>query len=217
MACSSPFSALIKYLEGVSLALQPFYGAREGVEDFVEAFDGVVEGDDAAWAGQVANIAEDIATVEAGGIVAGDEVPHDDAVVAAHPQVLRPRHPAVGRTKEVGVEIFVGLLGVLLVFEETVAQAAYMIKGVVAQAVARRAHHLKLFGMLAYIVAHHEEGGVDVVMAQHIKHPRGDLGDGAIVEGEIYGALVGVHSPKSAGIKPAEEAGWLFYKHVWFF
>ena len=51
MACSSPFSALIKYLEGVSLALQPFYGAREGVEDFVVTLDGVVEGDDAAWAG----------------------------------------------------------------------------------------------------------------------------------------------------------------------
>ena len=51
MACVSPFSALIKYLEGVSLALQPFYGAREGVEDFVGTLDGVVEGDDAAWAG----------------------------------------------------------------------------------------------------------------------------------------------------------------------
>ena len=46
-----PPSQLIKHLESISLALQPFYGAREGIEDFVEAFDGVVEGDDAAGAG----------------------------------------------------------------------------------------------------------------------------------------------------------------------
>ena len=114
------------------MALQPFDGAREGIEDFVVTLDGVVEGDDAAWAGQVADIAQDIAAIEAGGIVARDEIPHNDAVIALHPEILRPRHPAVGRTEEVGVEIFVGLLGVLLVSQETMAQPAYMIEGVVA-------------------------------------------------------------------------------------
>ena len=36
----------------------------------------------------MADVAQDVAAVEARGVVACDEVPHDDAIVALHPEIL---------------------------------------------------------------------------------------------------------------------------------
>ena len=54
---------------------------------------------------------------------------------------------------------------------------------------------LMQFGIFPGIVAYHEEGGLDAVLLQHVKNPGRGLGDGAVVEGQIDGLLVTVHSP----------------------
>ena len=93
------------------------------------------------------------------------------------------------------------------------AQAANVVEGVVAEAVACGAHHFKFLGMLANVVAHHEEGGAYVVVAQDVEHPRRDFWNGSVVESEVDSALVGVHPPEGVGVEPAKEAGRLFDNH----
>lgn len=93
----------VKHLEGIPLRLEPLDGTRKGIEELVLALEGVVEGDDAARTGVAAYVEQHVATVEAGRVVAGNEVPHDDAVTLAHHDVLVPLHPAMGRTEEVGL------------------------------------------------------------------------------------------------------------------
>ena len=87
-------------LKLISLCLQPFDGAGQGGAEFVDAFQGVVEGDDGAVAGIAADIVIDVVGGEPLGIVAGDEVPHDDAVALREPVVDAVAHPTVGRTEE---------------------------------------------------------------------------------------------------------------------
>ena len=204
---------LIKHLETVALRLQPFDGAWQGIEQFVVALDGVVEGDDATRSGIAADVEQNIAAVEACGIVACDKVPHDDAVALLHCSILLPFHPSVWWAEEVCPEIDIGLVHVAHIAADAVSESADVVEGMVAQPVTSSFDHLKLLGVLADVVSHHKEGGFDAVVVEHVKHPRCDFGDGAIVEGEIDGSFVGVHAPEGMRIKPSEKLGGLFDNH----
>ena len=74
----------------------------------------------------------------------------------------------MGRTEEVCLEIDVGLVHIAEVGGDAVAQAADVVERVVAEAVAARLHHFKFGGMLADVVADHEEGGLDAVVVEHV-------------------------------------------------
>lgn len=89
-----------------------------------------------------------------------------------------------------------------------------MVESMVSDAVSALLDHLVNLGMLPHIVAHHEKGGLDTVMVQYIEHPRRYFWDRPIVEGEINGANVLVHSPECQRVEPSEPFGGLFDKHI---
>ena len=138
----------------------------------VDRAERVVEGDDGAVAGVLAHLAQYLAAIEFGIVVAGYEVPHDDAVSLAQRTVLSEAHDAVRRAEEVGGEVAVGLVDIGDVSLGALLESLEVVEGVVAYAVAALHDHFVLIGMLAHIVAHHEEGGLDVILVQYIKHPR---------------------------------------------
>lgn len=146
-----------------------------------------MEGDDGAVAGVFVNLAQYLTAIELGIVVARHEVPHDDAVALAQCAVLPEAHDAVRRTEKVGGEVAVGLVDIGDVSLGALLESLEVVEGVVAYAVSALHDHLVLIGMLAHIVAHHEEGGLDAVLVQYIKYPRRNLGYGAVVKGKVYG------------------------------
>lgn len=98
---------LREHLEGVSLRLQPLYGARQGVEQLVFGAQRVVERDYRAVAGVAPYVQEHVAAVEVDTVVARYEVPHHNAVALLDEHILVPFHPAVRRAEQVGLQEYV--------------------------------------------------------------------------------------------------------------
>ena len=176
---------LFKDLELVALFAEPLDAFGEGGTEFVDGFKGVVEGDDAAVAGVALHVVDDVVGGQPFGVVAGDQVPHHHLVFTAEQGVLRQPHPAVGRAEEVGVDVGVGLLDVVTVFVKRVADAADVVVGVVSYLVPLGQYALVEFWIFAHVVAYHEEGGVDAILAEHIEDEWRGLGDWTVVEGQI--------------------------------
>ena len=84
-----------------------------------------------------------------------------------------------------GVDVGVGLLDVVAVLVERVAYAADVVVGVVAYLVALVDDALVEFGILAHVVADHEECGVDAVLAQCVEDEWRSLRDWTVIEGQI--------------------------------
>ena len=206
--------ALIEHFEFIALIAEPFDGAGEGIENFVVGFERIVESDDTPVASITLHVAQHIAAVEALTVVARHEVPHHHAILQAGRYIESGFHPAVGRSEEIGTEVGVGLLHVAHIAVDAMAQRADMVESMVSDAVSALLDHLINLGMLPYIVAHHEKGGFDAIMVQHIEHPRRHFRDRSIVEGEINGANVLVHPPESQRVEPSEPFGGLFDKHI---
>ena len=72
-----------------------------------------------------------------------------------------------------------------------------MIECVIANAMSCSLDHLKLLGVFPHIVANHEESSLDAVMVEHLKHTWSDVGDWAIVKGEVHSPLLRLDSPES--------------------
>lgn len=124
-----------------------------------------MKSDDAPVARIALDVAQDVAAVEACGIVARDQVPHDYfIVVLEYTYVLAPFHPAVGRAEEVCADISVGLFDVEHILVDAMAQAADVVKSMIAQAVAGCFYLFKGFGILSHVVAHHKKGGLHLIM-----------------------------------------------------
>ncbi len=75
-----------------------------------------------------------------------------------------------------------------------------MVEGVVTDAVSAFNNHPEFVRMLPYVVAYHEEGGLDIVLVQQSEHPRSYFGYGAVVESQIDGFFIGVHPPDCTGV-----------------
>jgi ApbE superfamily uncharacterized protein (UPF0280 family) len=91
----------------------------------------------------------------------------------------------VRRTEEVGVDIGIGLLDVVAVFVEGVADTADVVVCVVSNLVTFGEDALVEVRVLAHVVAHHEEGGVYAVLTEYIEDKGGSLGDWTVIEGQI--------------------------------
>ena len=146
-----------------------------------------MEGDDGAVACVPVHLAEYLAAIKLGIVVARHEIPHDDAVALAERTVLPHAHDAVRRPEEIGGEVAIGLVDIGDVVGCALLESLEMVVGMVAYAMPALDNHLVLIGVLAHIVAHHEEGGLDAVSVEHIKHPRGNLRDGAVIKSEVDG------------------------------
>lgn len=167
------------------MQLEPLDAKGQGGAQLVDGLDGVVEGDDAAGTGVAADVVEDVVGGEPLRVVTGDDIPHHDLVLAAKEGVLGNAHPAVWRTEEVGVYVGVGLLDVVAVLVERMAYASDVVVGVVAYLVPLVNDALEQVRVLAHVVAHHEEGGVDAVLAEHVEDEGRGLRDWTVVEGQI--------------------------------
>ena len=172
-----------------------------------------MEGDDGATTGVFHHIGQNLWATKFLAIVAGDDVPHHDLIVVAQHDILLPAHPAMRRTEQAGVEHFVGKVGIFQVAGTGVATATDVVVGMVANAVPVIDDHLEDFRVLAHVVAHHEEGGLDAFALEQAQYPGGDQGDRAVIEGEIDGFLLGIDAPQRLRIEAAEQVGYLLYEH----
>ena len=151
-------------------------------------------------------------------IIAGDEIPHHDAVRPFQPHVLRPAHMAVRRTKQRTEirwqrrqfsflpQLLHQTVGLQRIFQVTTgrkipfAETAYMVERVVADAVPTLHHLPKHLRMLAHVIAYHEKRRFNAVTLQHIEYPGSDDRDGAVIKRQIDGLLFRIHTPQSARI-----------------
>lgn len=147
-------------------------------------------------------------------IIASDKVVHYNVVVILDGSGLTPAHEAVRRAEERAVDQGVGHSDVAHVLPAAGVHALKVVHGVVAEAVTTPPDLIKQLRVPPDIVAHHEEGGLDVVLVKYVKHPRRDLWNGAVIEGEIDHLAVAVlDAPSGLGEKEAIEQGRLFYEH----
>ena len=189
-----------------------------------------MEGDDGAVAGIAHHVGQDLGRAELLGVVARHEVPHDNPAMLAQHHVLSPRHMPVGWAEEQGEEgllhqgivrsflaggnhEFVGTLHVVQVGVGGVLEASQVVVGMVADAVPALHHLLEHIRMLADVVAHLEEGGLDVMLVQQVQYPWRHLGDGAVVESQVDFLLRGVHPPEGAWIELAYYVRRLLDEH----
>ena len=70
----------------------------------------------------------------------------------------------MGRAEEVCADISVGLFDVEHILVDAMAQAADVVKSMIAQAMAGRLYLFKGLGMLSHVVAHHKKGGLHLIM-----------------------------------------------------
>ena len=128
---------------------------------------------------------------------------------------LARAEPSVRRAEQVAVYVLPGLGHIAQVAAACQPESADMVHGVVAYAVSAAHHFLVDLWMLAHVVAHHEEGGLDAVSVQHVEHPGCDLGDGSVVEGEVHRVLVPrfMSPEQSAGDREPEAYRGAFYQH----
>ena len=132
---------LIKHLKLVAFCLKPFDCFGQGVVEFVDTLERVVEGDNGSVASVAFHIVEHVFGSHPFRIVACDKIPHDDAILTSQPYILIPSHPSMRRAEEVGMQQLVGLVGISLIGGDGVSESAYMVEGVVADAMTG-SHHL---------------------------------------------------------------------------
>lgn len=74
----------LQHLERIPFFLQKVEGAGEGILQIaaVPRLEGIVESDDGAVAGVAHDVGQNLRAAELLAVVAGDEIPHDDFVLA---------------------------------------------------------------------------------------------------------------------------------------
>ena len=75
------------------------------------------------------------------------------------------------------------------------AEATDVVVGVITDAMPFVDHTLEDVGVFAHVVAHHEEGRLDTIPSQHVQDEWRGFGDGPVVESQIDGLLLRVHTP----------------------
>ena len=107
----------------------------------------------------------------------------------------------------------VGLVGILQIFFARMAEAADVVERMVADAVPAFDDHTVDVGMLAHVVSHHEESGLDTESVQCVQHKRGGFGYRSVIECQIDYFLLAAHPPYRGRIEPSEKDCGLFYEH----
>ena len=164
---------LVEHLEFVAFITQPFDALRKNLLEFVDASEGIVEGDDGAITRVVLYILIHLFSREAFGVVACNQVPHHDGVVATKTDILGITHPSSWRTEEIGLNQFIGFVGIAQIALARHRNATNVVEGVIAQAMTMRTDEFEQFWIFPDIVTHHEEGRFHVVTIKRLNQPRG--------------------------------------------
>ena len=159
-------------------------------------------------------IIKDIIGCEVARVVACDQVPHDDGVVATDVDVLLVPHPSAWWAEKIGMNKRVSFVGIAQEAAARHHESAQMVEGVVAQSMSVRTYQFEEVGIFPHVVTHHEECGFHAVVVKGLDEPRRRFGDGTIVESQIDRFLRRIHSPDSAGVEPAQPFGGLFDDHL---
>ena len=179
----------------------------------VDALKRIVKGNDRPVAGISLDIVEHVLGCYPLGIVAGDDIPHDDAILAVYPPIDRGPHPAVGRSEEMGVDELVGLDDIEGIGNAHVLERTQVVEGMVAHLVALLNDAVVQVMVSQHVLAHHKEGGAHSELPQRVENKGCGLRERAVVEREIDGLLVRVHSPHGFRVKPAQKRRGLLDKH----
>ena len=89
-------------------------------------------------------------------------------------------------TEIAGLDKAVGLLGVVDIRFQPVLESTEMMKRMIAYLMASLDDPSVQIGILAHIVAHHEERGLGPISLKSVEDERRSLGDGTVIEGQIY-------------------------------
>ena len=206
--------SLFEHLEFIALLFEPEDAEWQCGFQLVDGLERVVESDDGAVADVAANVVEDIVGGHPLGVVARDDIPHDDFVAAAKECILWYAHPAVGWPEEVATDVSIGFFDVVAVFVQGMAEAADVVVCVVSDLMTIIDDLLIEFGVFTDVVADHEEGGVYAMLLEDLQDEWCGLGDWAVVEGEVDCTFATVHSPECLWVEPAEIDGGLLYDHL---
>lgn len=204
----------LKSFELIALLFEPFKSFGQGISEFINAFERIVKRDNGTVADIAFHIIEYVFSGHPFGVVACNKIPHHYLKILLQPEVAAEPQPSVRGAEEVCVNHFVGNEGINDVGCCPVLESAQMCVGVVAHLMSGTDNGLVEFGMPFYVFAHHEEGGFGAVFGKCLQNERGGLGDGAVIEGEIYGPFPGIHSPQCLWVEPPEPLGRLFYEHA---
>lgn len=192
----------INGFEFIALFFEPLQGLRQGKAKFVDTFKRIVKRDDRSVSGVSFHVVKDVFSGHPFGVIACHDVPHDNFVFPAEPGILTESHPSMRRSKEVRVNEFVGLSGVIAIGADGVSCTTHMVVGMITHAMSGVEDLAVEMGMSFYVLSHHEESGQGIVLGQGFEDEGSRLGDGPVVEGEVDGAFPFVHPPQSVGIKP---------------
>ena len=105
-------------------------------------------------------------------IIASDKVPHNNSELMFETVVLRWAHPAMRWSEEVRVNKVVTFLYVLLVGIDRMPCTTNMVIGMVPHTMTFIENLLVKLWIFPYIIAHYEEGCLDVKFLQHLKDIR---------------------------------------------
>ena len=94
----------------------------------------------------------------------------------------------------------VGFLHILTVGTRGMLESSPVVEGVVAHLMTCRHDLVVQLRMLAHIVAHHKESGMDTELSESLQNEWCCLGDRTIVKREVYRTLILVHHPCRSGI-----------------
>ena len=187
---------LFNNAELISFLFQPSEYLGQGVLELVDAFERVVEGDDAAVSGVAFHVVHHVLGCEQTAVIARYDIPHHDFYAdVSQDAILYHPNPAVRRSEEVGVEDVVGLLDVGKVSPGTMAKARDVVEGVIAYLMASHSHFVEQMRVLDGIVAHHEEGCLCSEAVEGVEDEGCCLGNGAVVEGEVDSLPVWLYPP----------------------
>jgi hypothetical protein len=91
----------------------------------------------------------------------------------------------VRRPEQSGFEVFITPIHIFDIFGGRCLPPVQMMKGMVPDGMSGPGYLCKYIRMIFYIVAHVEEGSLDIPFLQYAEHPGCDLRDRAIVKGEV--------------------------------
>lgn len=194
-------SLLLNCSELISFLPEPCEYLWECVFKFVDAFQGIVESDDATVACVALHIVHYVIGCEQTAVVARHYVPHH-YLEAAIPEdaILHEAYPSMRWAEKVGVEYIVGFLDVRQVGPRCVACSGDVVIGVVADAVAPQLHFLEQMWVFLGVFPYHEECGFGSEAVQCVKDERCGFGDWSVVESQENHLPVLVYPPQSVGI-----------------
>ena len=83
------------------------------------------------------------------------------------------------------MQIGVGLLNIVAVLLDAMAETTHVVVGMIANAMAFADYTLVEFGIFTDVIAHHEERGFHSIFGQYVEDVWRGFGYGPIVEGQI--------------------------------